>query len=978
MRRLTRGRVALACVLVVLAMQMIVVSPARAVTSGNLTTSAGAVAAGTASALGMAARGLAINSTGTVLYVADSLAHAIRRIDLSTGEATVLAGMGAGTNGGDGGPATVAGLNNPVDVDVDANGDVYIAAQSNARIRKVTVPGGTMSTVYGAVLGQLNNPQGVAFSPGPAGDMFIADTYNGRVLRVTTGGVMSIFATGLNRPSNIAFDSAGRVFVSDCQAHQILRYDAAGGSKTVVAGFGTGLSGPATDGVAATASGVNCPRGMAVDPSDVVYFADSANHRIRRFTVGGVITTVAGTGTPGLTGDGGAATSANIDQPTDVVRDPVSGTFYFAQGETQSIATWGVRKFTVGGTVSAVAGNRWATYSGDGGAVTNAQIYRPGGVAFDSSDAMYIADSGNNRIRKSVAGMISTIAGDGTPGSGAAGDGGAATSANLADPQDVLVAGNGDVYISDTGHHRIRKVAGGIISNVAGTGTASYSTGTAATSHLNSPYGIDIAANGDIYVADTGNNMIRVISGTTITTIAGTGVAGYNGDGAAVSATLNAPRDVRVDASGDIYIADTGNRRVRRIRGGVITTVAGTGAAGVNTASGDGGLATAAAMDVPAGLEYDADGNLYIADGNLNVNNTSSHVVRRVDKHGIIHTVAGRTGSYSFAGDGGSGTASGARLHTPARLAFDSIGNLHIAAAGELRIRALTTENSAAFFWTSNATTGGTGAVYGWEFVSRTATPIASITITIPSAAAGTVAGLYLAGGVHLPTTGTLSRSGSTLTYTLSTPVTVPAGRHMYLSVAGFTNQATSNWYTSTITTLASGGAAIDVAQSGAVFFTNAAPVLVVPDPNSTVTAPAQTVVYVDPLTGSDSTVVLTATVRSNATNGYSLRMAGTPVTGIYGALTPVSGGLAGQVAGAAFGTNRFGYNVAVNGTGVSTGTSGSYSGYVGGGEVVATAGKPTSVNGDTVQVTNRIKVDYLQKAGVYTGTMTFQLTAAY
>ncbi|GAA4961156.1 hypothetical protein GCM10025331_60610 [Actinoplanes utahensis] len=977
MNRLSRARAALVGVIVVLVAQIVTVTAARAAVSGDLTTSAGSVATGPATSLAMAARGMTLVDSD--LYVADYLANAIRKIDLITGMSSVYAGMGAANNLGDTGLATVAGINQPIDVAADAAGNIYIAAQSNQRIRRVDLGTAKIFTAYGdGTTAMLSNPQGVSVDP--SGNIFFTEhptAPNTGVARIfkMTGATVTTFATiSTGRLSDIAFDSAGNVYVGDCQNHVILRFDAAGGAMTAVAGTGTGLSGLAAEGAPAAGGGIFCPRGLVVDPSDVIYFADSGNDRVRRFTVGGTISTVAGTGTAGISGDGGAAAAATLDQPYGLVRDD-DGTFYVSQGDDMALtnAYWGIRKFTVGGTISTVAGNTWPTYAGDGGPAANAQLYRPGGVAFDGSGAMYIADSGNNRIRKVTGGIVSTVAGTGLTANSGINDGGPATGANLSNPQDVFAGSDGTLYISDTWHHRIRKVTpGGVISTIAGTGAAGVlDTGTATTTRISYPYGITVA-NGKIYFADHGNNAVRMISGTTITTIAGTVdplTATFSGDGGpATSARLNGPRDVVVDASGDIYIADSGNRRVRKIHNGIITTVAGTGAAW--TVSTDGGLATASDMDNPLGLEIDDSGNLYIADG--------SHVVRRVDKHGAISTVAGRQGSPSYAGDGLAGTDSASRLYTPARMAFDSSGWLHIAASGELRVRTLIIENTAAFFWISDATINRTGVVYGWEFVSRTATAVKSITFTAPSAIAGTT-GLYTVSAVNLPATGTLSfnPTGRVVTYTLGTAVTIPAGRHLYLSVGGFTNGGTTGLYPSTVTTLTAGGATIDESRAGPIYLGNTAPVFVQPEPSARITAPASMILHVDPSAAAGNTVTSTVTVQTNAAHGYSVTVAGTAVTGTSGTLTQASStGLTGAVASPA--ANRFGYTVTVGGAGQFTGTSGSYAGYLPAGEAMVTASRPTSVNGDVVQVISRMKADYLQPPGVYTGTVTYGVTGAY
>ncbi|WP_433794249.1 hypothetical protein [Actinoplanes sp. CA-252034] len=975
MRRLNRRGVALTILLTMVAGLFGVPAAPALAAAGDLTTSAGSTGntnSGNALTVGIGPRGMVLR--GTSLYMADQQDHVIRRVDLTTGTLSVVAGMGAANGQGDGGPATAAGINAPWDLAFDSAGNMFIAAMSNHRIRKVDTTG-EMSTFYGTgATTVLNNPQGVGLDG--SDNVFVADTGNARIVKITPGGAGVTFGTGfaLTEPTNIAFDSTGNVLVSDCNSGldgAIYRYNAAGTARTLIAGNGTSTFG---DGVAATASGLECPRGMTVDTTtNTVYLAEAGSNRIRRFTIGGTITTIAGTGTAGIAGDGAAATAATIEYPNDVVRDAATGTLYLSQGGTQSVPTWGIRRFTVGGNISTIAGNRWATYSGDGGAATAAQLYHPGGADFDSSDTMYIADTDNNRIRKvTPGGVISTVAGTGLA-SGAVGDGAAAASAQVRKPQDVAVDGSGNLYIADFGLNRIRKVTpGGVISTIAGTGTAGSTwTGTATTTQINKPYGIAVVANGDVYFADSGNNRVLRISGATISVVAGTGTAGAAGDhGAATAALLNAPRDVVVDSGGDVYIADSGNKVVRRVRSGIIIRVAGVyGTAGGN---GEGGLATAATMDMPAGLALGTNGDLYIADGAGTNSGTGSQVVRRVDKHGVIHLVAGRQGSYSYAGDGLAGASTSTRLHTPARLAFDSSGNLHIASSGELRIRQISLQTSAAWFWVSDAGLSATRVVYGWEFVSRSATAIKSITLTVPVSATTSV---YLVDAVNLPTTGTVSLSGGVVTYTLAATVTVPAGRHMHLSIAGFTNTGSGGLQYSTITTLTSGGAAVDVSTSGGVYFSLAAPVLPVPRPAAAVTSPVATKIYVDPLLQPDTTVVTTLTVNVNATNGYALTVSGTALTGVNGTLAPVSANLASAVASVSFGVNRIGYTATVTGQGSYNATAGSYAGYTTGGETAVTSTRPTVVTGDTVQITNRIRIDYLQTAGTYSGTLSYQVT---
>jgi RHS repeat-associated protein len=328
-----------------------------------------------------------------------------------------------------------------------------------------------------------------------------------------------------------------------------------------------------------------------------------------------------------------------------------------------------------------VAGNGTAGFAGDGGAATSAELYGPNGVAFDTAGNMYIGDSYNNRIRKvTPAGLISTVAGNGTYGY--TGDGQAATSAAVA-PRGIAVDGSGNIYFADLNHNVIREVTAstGIISTVAGNGTAGFAGdgGAATSAELANPFAVAING-GNLYIADSTNNRIREVSASgTISTVAGNGTGGFAGDGgAATSAELYNPVGMAFDSAGNLYIADQYTSHIRKVTpSGTISTVAG---GGMNGFIGDGGPATSAALRWPMGVAVDASGNIYIAD------NINRRVRKVTASTGYISTIAGN-GTQGYSGDGGAATS--AELSGPAGLAVDTLGNVYFADGPNARIRAV-------------------------------------------------------------------------------------------------------------------------------------------------------------------------------------------------------------------------------------------------------------------------------------------------
>jgi uncharacterized protein (TIGR03437 family) len=347
--------------------------------------------------------------------------------------------------------------------------------------------------------------------------------------------------------------------------------------------FGLGYGGFSGDGGPATSALLNGPSGVAVDGSGNLFIADLYNARIRRVSADGIITTVAGNAISGLSGDGGLATSASLNYPIGVAVD-ASGNLFIADANNNRI-----RKVSASGIITTVAGSGPVNgngflnnnFSGDGGPATSALLNTPSAVVVDASGDLFIADSGNLRIRKvSVNGVITTIAGNGIPGF--SGDGGPAISASLSLdlPSGLAVDGSGSVFITDFGNQRIRRVsASGIITTVAGNGatggsgfltSGGYSGdgGPATSASLSNPSGVAVDASGNLFIADYANSRIRKVSAIgIITTVAGNGIAGLSGDGGpAAAAELFCPENLAVDASGNLFIADTFNSRIREVQ----------------------------------------------------------------------------------------------------------------------------------------------------------------------------------------------------------------------------------------------------------------------------------------------------------------------------------------------------------------------------------------------------------------------------
>jgi uncharacterized repeat protein (TIGR01451 family) len=621
--------------------------------------------------------GVAVDSAGNT-YIASPNLNQIYKLDPS-GTLTVFAGTGICGSAGDGGLATSAQLCYPAGVAVDASGNVYIADSGNERIREVS-SAGVIATIAGtgqccyagdggpATSAWLNFPEGVAVDS--AGNVYIADTNNQRVRRITGGTITTIAGNGtqgyagdgaaatsakLNQPQGVAVDAQRNVYIADRNNNRVREVLASNGNIVTFAGNNVCCN--VNDGGPATNAWLASVQGITGDAFGNVYIADTANQRIREVASNGVIATVAGSGPYGFTGDGGSATTAQLRSPQGIAVDAL-GNLWIADTFNGR-----VREVTAG-KINTVAG-----LADNGLPVPFTNLGLPQSTVVDSAGNVYIADSANNRVRMiSSAGVISTVAGTGVQGY--SGDGAAATSAMLNSPQAVALDKSQNLYILDSGNYRVRMVSGGTITTVAGNGNccnAQGDGGPATSAQISYSYGIAFDKSNNLYIADSNNHRIRMVSGGTITTVAGNGTSGYSGDGAAAtSAQLNFPNGVVVDGSGNLYIGDTNNQRIRKVSGGTISTFAGNGNC---CFAGDGGPATSAQLNNPRGVILDNVGNLYFAD-------TNDNRIREVTVTGTILTVAGNGGG-SFAGDGGS--ALNADFRNPQTMAFDTAGNLYVA-----------------------------------------------------------------------------------------------------------------------------------------------------------------------------------------------------------------------------------------------------------------------------------------------------------
>jgi sugar lactone lactonase YvrE len=559
--------------------------------------------------------GAAVDSSGNV-YVADSGNNTIRKIT-PAGVTITIAGT-AGLSGSADGLGTNALFNHPAGLAVDGSGNVYVADFGNSTIRRIT-PAGSVITFAGAA-GQagnvnatgtnalFNQPEGVAVDS--SNNVYVADYGNNIIRKITPAAVVTTFAGTANsfyQPGGVAVDGAGNVYVADT-ANNVIRKITPAGAVTILAGttnsFGS-LDGPEANAL------FYQPSAIAVDSAADLYVADYVNNTIRMITAAGTVSTLAGL--PGNYGSmDGTGTNARFWGPLGIAVDGASNLYVADSGNNT------VRKITAG-TVSTLAGSPSASYVDGTG--TLARFNSPQSAAADQSGNIYVADSQNNSVRKvTTTGVVSTLA-------------------QFFGPQGVAVDGSGKIYVSDTGNNRIQKISsGGSVSTLAG----------APATYFNHPQGLALDGAGNLDVADSWNNTIRQITpGGTVNTLAGVMGKPGSADSSGGTVLFNEPAGLAIDGANNIYVTDFNNHTVRKISAaGVTTTLAGTaGIWGYVDATG-----TNAAFNGPMGIALDASGNLYVAD-------SGNHAIRKLSPSGsswVVTTVALSSAPAGMAINGGA------------------------------------------------------------------------------------------------------------------------------------------------------------------------------------------------------------------------------------------------------------------------------------------------------------------------------------
>jgi sugar lactone lactonase YvrE len=647
---------------------------------------------------------VALDAAGN-LYVADSFNETIRKI-ASNSAVTTVAGF-ATVRGADDGTGADARFDLPAALVLDTTGNIYVADQNNHLVRKIT-PDGLVTTLAGFA-GRAGTNDGVGLAarfnfPGalaidPAGNLYVADTFNHTIRKMTAAGEVSTFAgspgasgsqngTGgaarFNFPSGLAFGNEGKLYVADTANH-VIRTISTNAEVTTLAGA---VGQPGSSDGPGNLPRFNEPQGLATDSSGNLYVADSFNHTIRKVSPGGFVSTLAGNAAqpdpnrPFISFADGTGSAARFKYPYGVAVDS-TGNIYVADRGNDAI-----RRITPEAVVSTVAGSR-QTGSDDGpGSV--ARFRHPTGAAVDKSGSLFVVDGDNNTIRQiSPSGIVTTIAG--LPGESGNVDG-TGSDARFTGPRKLAFNAAGDLFVADTGNSTVRKLtktpagAWNVTTFAGQPGSPGFNDGPAASAQFKSLYDIAIDAGDNLYIADKDNQVIRKITpdGTVSTRAGQVGVTGA-ADGQGDQAQFNLPYGIAVDrSSGVIYVADTLNQTIRKITStGLVSTLA--GQAGM--IGNDDGLGSLARFSAPYGVAIDGEGNIYVAD-------YFNNLIRKVTPAGLVTTIGGR---FEFDPEGyllngsSDGLGRAARFFNPKGITVSGTGTVYVADSWNNAIRIGTT-----------------------------------------------------------------------------------------------------------------------------------------------------------------------------------------------------------------------------------------------------------------------------------------------
>ena len=612
--------------------------------------------------------GLAFDSEGN-LYIADRENHRVRKVD-PKGYISTFAGIGEAGFSGDEGPAVKARLNLPSGVVVDKKGNLYISDRSNDRIRVVdkkgvirTYAGSGVAGFQGdagpALKAQLDKPFGIALDE--TKNLYIADRNNNRVRKVSPDGIITTVAgdggfffmgdngpayrASVAAPTGVALDSKGNLYIADRNNNRVRVVDRTGMIRTVV---GTGQQDYNGDSEVARETNLYLPFGLTVDSNDNLLVIDRSHYRIRRIDPkSGQVETVAGNGVKLFAGDGGPATGATLSFPHGMSVDKEDNLIFSDKGHFR------IRKITPDGIINTIGGNGLRGNVGDNIPALEANFYNVTTIVQNPKGEMFMASPSGfvSLIRRfDSKGIIHDFIDTATPKyresisnskyKGLVQKGAVATITQFSD---IVFDPNGNLFTSDRLNHQIRKIdTEGNVSTIAGTGDSDHygDNGPALEAAFRDPNALASDSEGNIYIADTANNLIRKIdTNGIVTTFAGNGEHSDSGDGGpALKASIRSMDDIEFNPAGELHILGTNTHKVRKItKDGKIMTVAGKGYAGF---FGDGGSATKAMLKNPAAISFDSKGNMYIAD-------MGNNRIRKVDDQGVITTFAG-TGSFGW------------------------------------------------------------------------------------------------------------------------------------------------------------------------------------------------------------------------------------------------------------------------------------------------------------------------------------------